>query len=471
MLRLLTFVVVAPSVLAAVAPAHAQGVGRMLYEMNRAIEQFGGRVAPPQRDPYEQYRHDPYRRPYEDPYQRRPRFYEEDPRAHDRAPPQRYRQPAAEELTPQQVYELQILLNQLGYSSGTPDGRFGAATRRAIEAFQRAEGLPSDGRPTATLLALVRARGERSAAPGQAGEQVPPPRSAPPAADSRHTPPAHLPEPPRPDPRPVVIGQDTVAPVRPDLAPLPSPDQPPEKESKGASANVTPEVRRRIAADAGDPNAQLALGLAYYHGDGEPRDPKAAIKWLTEAANRGNVEAKFYLATMLAAGDGAGQDLAGAAKLYADAAERGHAAAQFNLGRAYAKGEGVAQNDVEAARWIGAAAGSGLKEAQYALGFLYYEGRGVNGDYGEAARWFRKAAEQQHAGAASYLAYMHYAGQGVPANHPEAVRWARKATELGAESGASIAAAACEDLKAAPSVEARRARGWDGSNEAVCGGA
>ncbi len=40
---------------------------------------------------------------------------------------------------------LQKALNQLGYSAGSADGKFGSGTQRAVVAFQRANGLTADG--------------------------------------------------------------------------------------------------------------------------------------------------------------------------------------------------------------------------------------------------------------------------------------------------------------------------------------
>lgn len=44
------------------------------------------------------------------------------------------------------VYNAQDELHTLGYLSDTPDSRFGSITKGAVEAFQRAEGLPVDGK-------------------------------------------------------------------------------------------------------------------------------------------------------------------------------------------------------------------------------------------------------------------------------------------------------------------------------------
>ena len=61
-------------------------------------------------------------------------------------------------LNRDETLELQTLLNGLGYDAGAPDGLFGSNTRRAVRAFQSAEGAPADGYPTSALLSSVRER-------------------------------------------------------------------------------------------------------------------------------------------------------------------------------------------------------------------------------------------------------------------------------------------------------------------------
>lgn len=50
------------------------------------------------------------------------------------------------------VTEMQRLLNTAGFDAGEPDGVIGSKTRRAVRAYQRAEGLPADGYPSALIL-------------------------------------------------------------------------------------------------------------------------------------------------------------------------------------------------------------------------------------------------------------------------------------------------------------------------------
>ncbi|MGN0747928.1 MAG: peptidoglycan-binding protein [Aristaeellaceae bacterium] len=46
----------------------------------------------------------------------------------------------------ERVKTLQNALNQLGYSAGSADGKFGAGTQKAVTAFQKANGLTADGK-------------------------------------------------------------------------------------------------------------------------------------------------------------------------------------------------------------------------------------------------------------------------------------------------------------------------------------
>lgn len=55
-------------------------------------------------------------------------------------------------LTRSQVQELQVALNQHGFSGRRADGLLGPTTRDALRRYQRSVGLPADGYPTVELL-------------------------------------------------------------------------------------------------------------------------------------------------------------------------------------------------------------------------------------------------------------------------------------------------------------------------------
>jgi membrane-bound lytic murein transglycosylase B len=67
------------------------------------------------------------------------------------------RQPG-EPLSRDTVLALQAGLATLGLLPGTPDGVLGAATRQAVRAFQKANGLPPDGYVDMRVIAAIRAR-------------------------------------------------------------------------------------------------------------------------------------------------------------------------------------------------------------------------------------------------------------------------------------------------------------------------
>ena len=58
-------------------------------------------------------------------------------------------------LSPDQLKQLQGLMNRAGYSTEEPDGRLGAATRMAVKKAQLAHGLPADSYPTLELLGAM----------------------------------------------------------------------------------------------------------------------------------------------------------------------------------------------------------------------------------------------------------------------------------------------------------------------------
>ena len=58
-------------------------------------------------------------------------------------------------LSTQALTQLQSGLNELGYAAGKPDGVLGPSTRKAIRAFQQANGLLADGFPNDMLMQSV----------------------------------------------------------------------------------------------------------------------------------------------------------------------------------------------------------------------------------------------------------------------------------------------------------------------------
>ena len=113
-------------------------------------------------------------------------------------------------------------------------------------------------------------------------------------------------------------------------------------------------------AQKGHAEAQYALGVAYYKGEGVKKNLDQAIAWFRKAA------------------------------------DNGHPIAMFNLGAAYWDGRGVRQNYAQAAEWWRRSAEKGEAVAQYNLALCYLSGKGVESDLQKAKRWIESAVKQNH---------------------------------------------------------------------------
>jgi len=85
-------------------------------------------------------------------------------------------------------------------------------------------------------------------------------------------------------------------------------------------------------AEAGDPNAAFAMGMACLGGrDGMPKDPGEARRWLRTAAEGGHLEAMVEYASLLRWDIGGFKDPAAADQWLQRAAEAGHAGARMQV--------------------------------------------------------------------------------------------------------------------------------------------
>ena len=124
-------------------------------------------------------------------------------------------------------------------------------------------------------------------------------------------------------------------------------------------------------ANAGDALAQLALGQALASGKGAKKDPKAAIEWLTKAADQGNIDAQLALGKLHLGGSGIPKNSAESAKWYRLAAGQGSTTAQIQLARMHLAGSGVPKDEVEACKWAKIAFAKGDKQAKGLIEFFY----------------------------------------------------------------------------------------------------
>ena len=180
------------------------------------------------------------------------------------------------------------------------------------------------------------------------------------------------------------------------------------------------------AAEAGNPQAELQLGLLYYQGLGVEQDREAALYWLYQSAKGGNRYAQFRLGQMYEKGEGAPVNYKHAAYWYGLAIESGESLAEVALAELYLDGRGVERNRMRALRFFASAADAGNAHAQFKLAELY-EQEGADGREVEELR--RAAAKQEHALAQAAL------GRGFrrsgTAEYERAERWLRRAAGNG----------------------------------------
>src|SRR3954462_8643943 len=159
-------------------------------------------------------------------------------------------------------------------------------------------------------------------------------------------------------------------------------------------------------AEAGDPQAQTELGLAY-----RDSDPSRAAEWFHKAAEQGNPVAQNSLGVLYHSGQGVPKDFDQAFSWYKKSAAQKYGPGVFNVAISYYNGEGVPEDPVTAYAWMLLADELGDKAGHEAAQRTAVElsGHGVDGelklagildagkelprDEGGAAKWYRLAGD------------------------------------------------------------------------------
>jgi TPR repeat protein len=198
---------------------------------------------------------------------------------------------------------------------------------------------------------------------------------------------------------------------------------------------LTPEEKfaeTKMKAEAGDAEAQYALGWMYARGEGVPKDAAKEFEWFQKAAVQGYAKAQEGLGACYYFGIGVPKNAAKAVEWFQKAAVQGTAGAQLQLGLMYSRdGEGVPKNAAKAFEWVQKAAAQGYAGAQVVLGVMYYDGKGVPKNAAKAFEWYQKSAVQGKADAQYLLGEMYDTGDGVPKDAAKAVEWYQKAAAQG----------------------------------------
>jgi localization factor PodJL len=160
------------------------------------------------------------------------------------------------------------------------------------------------------------------------------------------------------------------------------------------SAGPTNGDQKAVAAraSAGDPQAQLQMGIWGLEKAIRPGEYREAGEWLRKAAEAGIAEAQYRLGTLYQSGRLAGQDPTNTVFWLEKAAAQRHVAALYNLGSMYGTGRGVIRDPQAAVRYFRQAAELGDAYAQFNLARRCEEGQGTATDLVEAWKWYELAA-------------------------------------------------------------------------------
>ena len=155
-------------------------------------------------------------------------------------------------------------------------------------------------------------------------------------------------------------------------------------------ASAQPTQPPAVAA----PEAQVPADEALKRGEAayEKQDYAEAMRWYRVAADQGNPQAQVQIGNLYTDGQGVAQDYGEAMGWFQKAAVQGNYEAQNNIGWFYLSAWGVTQDYGEAMRWFRLAADQGNEIAQRNIAMMYVQGLGVPADKDEAIRWFKKAA-------------------------------------------------------------------------------
>jgi uncharacterized protein len=107
----------------------------------------------------------------------------------------------------------------------------------------------------------------------------------------------------------------------------------------------------RVAAQAGNTDAQYALGTLYKEGRGVPQDKQEAVRLFGLASIGDNTEAKVEYAIALYNGDGVQRNQQAAVTLFHQAALKNNPIAQDRLAHILAAGVAAPADPVAATKW------------------------------------------------------------------------------------------------------------------------
>jgi TPR repeat protein len=231
--------------------------------------------------------------------------------------------------------------------------------------------------------------------------------------------------------------------------------------SGAARAQGNPSIREVVAAARnGDAGAQYMAGMMNLLGQGTRQDIPAAARWLQQSAQAGVPQAQVALANLHDVGQGVPFDADRATQLRQQAARAGNSMARSQLDvdaripgtRDFRRASTLTDLKLyaQAIPFARKAAAAGSPEGQELLARALLQGRGVGVDKAAALKLFEQAAAAGLVDAMRGLAYMYEFGDGVRVDRKKALVYYDRA----AAKGSKIARQAAANLRS-PDYDAR----------------
>lgn len=139
-------------------------------------------------------------------------------------------------------------------------------------------------------------------------------------------------------------------------APAASSPQPCNPRWKEASTKASAKASLICAAERGDVEAMSNLAYILEIESGDRKMNAESFKWFNKAAQLGNDDAALQVGLYYYDGSVVSKDYVAAARFWLEAARRGNVSAMGLIAEAYEKGLGVARNSPESERWYNSCA-------------------------------------------------------------------------------------------------------------------
>lgn len=175
--------------------------------------------------------------------------------------------------------------------------------------------------------------------------------------------------------------------------------------------------------------ARFNLGMAYYNGDGVPKDELKASQWLEVAVRQNFSEAQYTLGTMLVEGGGIKRNTNRGLSLLEAASSQGHKLAANYLRKRNGSGNQVKRTTSKIIPPDNVSALDDEKVLQQAR--KYYTGVGYPRDYEKAYQLFLPIAKGGNPEACRFIGLMKLTGKGTPKNPSSAKQWLSLASQKG----------------------------------------